>query len=132
MFDFNCLFFESVQICWKPQSQSTFNVNSNIFELLVDIFIDIFKLLMENPSKISQKWTKLMGFNWKLVNFNQVSTRPFNRNLIFVIRFELKQNQRSNLDGLKSESSRKRFGSPNRLSLDFLVHFYHIILHYWM
>ena len=59
----------------------------------------------------------LVDFISKLVDFNRISTSSFNRNPIFVVRFESDQKKHSNLDSFGFKLLTIPFVSPNRLSL---------------
>ena len=95
-----------------------FSIKFDFFNILFDYKVIIFDFLIKNISDfLIKNVSKLFEKDQKLVKIDKNLTSSFNRNLIFVVRFELDQNRRSNLDGLESKLLTIQLVSTNCLTL---------------
>ena len=65
----------------------------------------------------NQNGSKSINFNWKLIDFNWISTSIFYQNPNFIIRIKLDRIWCPNLESLESKLSAIQFRTPNCLSL---------------
>ena len=101
-------FFDSI---WLFRS---FNWLWSTLKLTFLIFLLTFVMLNWHFQSIDQHF---WSFNQNMVKNDQKLQSSFNRYPIFVVRFKLGRNWRSNSDGLESELLKIQFRNPNCLNL---------------
>ena len=98
-------YIESDKIWSKSQNKSTFSIEFHLFDLLIDIEVIFFHLLIKSISN--------------LVEFNHREIEIVIHNVISILKSESSLNHHPNLDGLESQSLMIQFRIPNCLGLQF-------------